>query len=126
MLNVSQSSKAVKDVYAYRRTMVSHGRAAGLTPAQLATSGLDIEAARPWQSEEPLKGTLLARTWSPDGSRLTAYIDGADGDLCKATLWRGSDPYRQAVILPMGAQVTLKFTRSASGRVYCSIVTQEN
>ena len=112
--------RAIVDMRAYRRMMSAHGRAAGLTPVQLADSGIDVTAARDWAGEGVLKGTLLCRAWAGGGSTLRAYIEDRHGQLRRVTLWRGSLPYREAVLIEPQGEVMVEFKKAKSGRVYCS------
>lgn len=113
-------SKAIVDMRAYRRMMSAHGRAAGLTPVQLADAGIDVASAKDWAGEGVLEGTLLCRAWAGGGSMLRAYIEDRKGRLRRVTLWRGSLPYRDAVLIAPQSGVRVQFKKAKSGRVYCS------
>lgn len=116
-------SRAIVDMRAYRRMMSAHGRAAGLTPVQLADAGIDVAAAKDWAGEGVLEGALLCRAWAGGGSMLRAYIEDGKRRLYRVTLWRGSAPYRDAVLIGPQAEVRVEFKRAKSGRVYCSSFT---
>lgn len=113
--------RSVVDPRAYRLAVSRHGRAAALTPRQLADCGLDVASAEDWRSEGVLEGTLLCRAWSGSGAMACAYIEDDGGKLWRVALWRGSAPYRAAVLVPYGTKVAAAYKAASSGRAYCAL-----
>ena len=66
-----------------------------------------------------LKGTLIARSW--EGGALCAYVSCGES-LYRVPVWRGSDPYKRCVSMPLGSMVAMHVKAPAHGRPYCTSV----
>lgn len=107
----------VLDETLWRRYMMEYGRSAGVPEATLRRYGVET-----WKSEPAtgdLKGTLIARSW--EGGALCAYVSCGES-LYRVPVWRGSDPYKRCVSMPLGSMVAMHVKAPAHGRPYCTSV----
>lgn len=107
----------VLDETLWRRYMMEHGGSAGVPEATLRRYGVET-----WKSEPAtgdLKGTLIARSW--EGGALCAYVSCGES-LYRVPVWRGSDPYKRCVSMPLGSMVAMHVKAPAHGRPYCTSV----
>lgn len=107
----------VLDEAVWRRYVREHGRSAGVPEAMLRRYGVETWKAEPATGD--LEGTLIARSW--EGGALCAYVS-CDESLYRVPVWRGSEPYRRCVSMPLGSMVSIQVKAPAHGRPYCTLV----